>query len=108
MISILAICFVMMQKWFSSLHKKPEPTPKIMGSTLSNNKIEISNEKDVNSLEPSKNKWLYPTGGFGYMEKGIVYDSIKYEREIDENNTTTRKMKIINGLKKTQPRYRRL
>ena len=94
----------MMQKWFSSLYKKPEPTPKIMESTLSNNKIEISDEENVNSLEPSKNKWLYPTDCFGYMEKGTVYDSMKYEREIDENNNSTGKMKIINSSKKTQPR----
>lgn len=47
---------------------------------------EIITESKTNETEvKSKNMFLYPTDEFGKLESGTIYNSIKFEREINEN-----------------------
>ncbi len=58
----------------------------------------MEDEKPIEEIKTSKNKWLYPTDEYGKMERGKVYESQTYESGIQE--PTTNKFKIINKRKK--------
>lgn len=47
----------------------------------------MEDEKPIEEIKTSKNKWLHPTDNYGKMERGKVYESQTYESGIKENKT---------------------
>ncbi len=45
----------------------------------------MEDEKPIEEIKTSKNKWLHPTDEYGKMERGKVYESQTYESGIKEN-----------------------
>lgn len=43
--------------------------------------------KPIDHIETPRNKWLYPTDGFGKLEKNMIFESKIYHSGIKENET---------------------
>ncbi|CAM3774536.1 hypothetical protein FLGE108171_14580 [Flavobacterium gelidilacus] len=58
-----------------------------------------NSKSDQNPIPTNKNKWLYPSDNFGNLEKGTVYNSITFNKESEDKNTSQKKMKILTNEK---------
>jgi hypothetical protein len=52
---------------------------------------DIENQTAIKPVITSKNKWLYPTDGFGILEKGVEFESktYVYDKKENDNNDFT-------------------
>ncbi len=65
-----------------------------MKNKKANESLMVSDIENQTAIKPtitSKNKWLYPTDGFGILEKGVEFESktYMYDKKENDNNDFT-------------------
>lgn len=83
--TVYLIGIILIVKLFCSFYKRNHTSHELIKSsnaTQKQNKSNRANQKLIKPQMTTKNKWLNPINEFGDMEKGVVYESQTYEREI--------------------------
>ncbi|MCW1149194.1 hypothetical protein [Flavobacterium lacisediminis] len=72
---------------------------KLYSSWIKKNKAVDSESKPIQTKgdneNASKNRFLYPSDGFGIMEQNIVYESKTYQSIKKDYNTETKNFEIV-------------
>ncbi len=72
------------------IYSHPQNHQKQMKNNKANENLNLydtENQTAIKPAIPSKNKWLYPTDGFGVMEKGVEFESKTYVNDEIGNDT---------------------